>query len=120
MDVTTSPEASLAPAHLTDKADGLETLSRSLPYLFLLIILCVTPLVLNRSKLSKFPDVTVPASVFDVGNTKARRQFVTDATRLIKDGFAKASSQGKAISQVCANTRCTTVGWKHHTFPYHR
>ncbi|KAE9566865.1 Cytochrome P450 monooygenase 1 [Colletotrichum fructicola] len=92
MDVTTSPEASLAPAHLTDKADGLETLSRSLPYLFLLIILCVTPLVLNRSKLSKFPDVTVPTSVFDVGNTKARRQFVTDATRLMKDGFAKVGN----------------------------
>ncbi|KAK2772265.1 ent-kaurene oxidase [Colletotrichum kahawae] len=97
MDVTASPEASFAAKNPTDKVDGLEALSRSLPYLFILINLYATSLVLNRSKLTRFPDVTVPTSIFDVGNSKARRQFLTDATRLIKDGFAKASSKRSAV-----------------------
>lgn len=99
MDVTNSPEASLAANYPTGKADGIEALFKSLPYLLVLIILCASSLILNKSKLSKFPDVTVSTSIFDLGNSKARRQFVTDATRLIKDGFAKASSERTAVKK---------------------
>ncbi|KAK7443296.1 hypothetical protein CaCOL14_012230 [Colletotrichum acutatum] len=92
MDAKILPDASMAANYATVGVPVVEALSlRPLFISMLFISLCVTILVLNRSKLTKFPDVTVATSMFDIGNSKARRQFVFDSIKLIKDGFAEAS-----------------------------
>ncbi|KAK1454659.1 cytochrome P450 [Colletotrichum melonis] len=75
MDAKTIPDASMAANHATVGAPVVEALSlRPLFMSMFFILLCITFPVLNiRSKLTKFPDVAVSTSIFDI------------------DGFAKAS-----------------------------
>ncbi|KXH40986.1 ent-kaurene oxidase [Colletotrichum nymphaeae SA-01] len=93
MDARTTQAASMAANSATVGVPVAETLFlRPLFMSMFFILLCVTIPVLNRSKLTKFPDVTVSTSIFDFGNSKARRQFVFDSVKLIKDGFSKVGN----------------------------
>ncbi|KAI3531033.1 ent-kaurene oxidase [Colletotrichum abscissum] len=60
----------MAANHATVGAPVVEALSlRPLFMSMFFILLCITFPVLNtRSKLTKFPDVTVSTSIFDIGN----------------------------------------------------